>query len=436
MQDSMTDNSYLKSFQLIRRDAGLSLVTQASLGFSYFGIYAVIFNLYLLRLGYDLRYISSVNAFGQLVFAISSLIIGLFSKRSGNRKGMIWGMVINLLAFCLIPLFRWSQIPSGEIWLIIVYSLSWLGLALVIVNIIPFLIKTTSSKERGLVFGLVGAILSLSGFAGNLFGGLLPGFLAGRFGLTLDSPEPYRYTLMLTAVFIIPGLVAMIGTSEQGTEKLSETHQGKRDKIPLALIIPFTLVMLFMRTGEGSVRTFFNVYLDTALNESTSLIALLSGAGQLLAIPAALATPLLIRALNLRKTLLLGIFGMACSLLPLAFIPNWQAAGLGFLGMMALTSFTVPAFGIYHQEHLPLKWRTVMSGTATMAVGLSWAITSFGGGFLISEFGYPVFFITAICCTICGGLIFWITTLRLDREPIAEQETDLIIQLNLEVEGQ
>ncbi len=182
MQDSMTKNSYLNSFRLIRRDAGLSLVTQASLGFSYFGIYAVIFNLYLLRLGYGLRYISSVNASGQLVFAISSLIIGLFSKR-GSRNGMILGMGINLVAFCLLPLFRWNQIPSGETWLIVVYSLSWLGLALVIVHIIPFLINTTSTTERGLVFGFVGAILSLSGFAGSLFGGLLPGYLAGKLGL-------------------------------------------------------------------------------------------------------------------------------------------------------------------------------------------------------------------------------------------------------------
>ena len=425
MQVSGTKNSYLNSFRLIRRDAGLSLITQASLGFSYFGIYAVIFNLYLLRLGYGLRYISSVNASGQLVFAISSLIIGLFSKRSGSRTGMVLGMGINLLAFCLLPLFKWNQIPFGEIWLMAVYSLSWLGLALVIVHIIPFLINTTSTTERGLVFGLVGAILSLSGFAGSLFGGLLPGYFAGKLGLTLNSPEPYRYTLMLTAIFIIPGLIAMIGTSEQGTENQIKTNPGTESKIPLGLIILFTLVMLLMRTGEGSVRTFFNVYLDTALNESTSLIAFLSGAGQLLAIPAALATPWLIKVLNLRRTLLLGIFGMACSLLPLAFIPKWQAAGLGFLGMMALTSFAVPAFGIYHQENLPLKWRTVMSGTATMAVGLSWALISFGGGFIISKFSYPIFFMTAIICTACGGLIFWITSLRFDTKPIVKQEIGL-----------
>ena len=417
MQKSYSITTYLRSIRLIKREASLCLVAQASLGFSYFGIYAVLFNLYLLRLGYDLRYISSINATGQFVFAISSLVVGLSCKRSGNRRAMILGMGINLVAFSVLPLIRWDQFSLGDTLLIITYALSWLGLALVIVNIIPFLISATGPQERSLVFGMVGAILSLSGFSGNLLGGLLPGYFASKLGGSLNSPFPYRYTLLFAAIFLIPGLVALIATREIGNDSPAQTNVKKVGKVPLGLIIPLTLVMLLMRTGEGSVRTFFNVYLDTALGESTALIAILSAAGQLLAIPAALATPMLIKALNLRRTLIMGIIGMACSLIPLAFIQNWQAAGLGFLGVMALTSFTVPAFGIYHQEHLPKIWRTVMSGTATMAVGLSWAITSFGGGFIITNSGFRVFFITAAIFTLCGGLLFWVCSRIYDKEP-------------------
>jgi predicted MFS family arabinose efflux permease len=416
VQESYSLTTYFRSIRLIRRDAGLSLVAQASLGFSYFGVYAVLFNLYLLRLGYDLRYISSINATGQLVFAISSLIVGFSVKRSSNRQAMILGMSINLLAFSVLPLIRWDQISNGDILLVITYALTWLGLALVIVNIIPFLISSTGTEERSMVFGMVGAVLSLSGFFGNLLGGLLPGYFVSRFGGTLNSPTPFRYTLLLVVIFIIPGLLALIATRD--TKIDTPMHEKLRNvgKVPFGLIVPLTLVMLLMRTGEGSVRTFFNVYLETSLGESTALIAILSAAGQLLAIPAALATPILVKTLNLRRTLIMGILGMACSLVPLAFFPNWGAAGLGFLGIMALTSFTVPAFGIYHQENLPKNWRTVMSGTATMAVGLSWAVTSYGGGFLITNFGYRTFFITVGILTLCGGLLFRASTLRLDSD--------------------
>jgi len=329
---------------------------------------------------------------------------------------MILGMGINLLAFGVLPLIKWNQFSFGDTLLIITYALSWLGLALVIVNIIPFLISATGSQERSLVFGMVGAILSLSGFFGNLIGGLLPGVFVSKLGGSIDSPIHYRYTLLFAAIFLIPGLVALIATHDIGNDPPVQTSVKKVGKVPLGLIIPLTLVMLLMRTGEGSVRTFFNVYLDSKLGESTALIAILSAAGQLLAIPAALATPMLIKALNLRRTLIMGIMGMTCSLIPLAFFPNWRAAGLGFLGMMALTSFTVPAFGIYHQEHLPKIWRTVMSGTATMAVGLSWAITSLGGGYIITNSGYRIFFLTAAILTLCGGLLFWVCSHIYDKE--------------------
>jgi MFS family permease len=416
VQESNTITTYLRSIRLIRRDAGLSLIAQASLGFSFFGIYAVLFNIYLLRLGYDLGYISSINATGHFVFAISSLVVGLGSNRSRNRQAMVFGMGLILLAFAVLSLFKWNQIPFGDTLLILTYSLTWLGLALVIVNIVPYLISATGSQERSLVFGMVGAILSLSGLIGNLVGGLLPGLFLSKLGSSLDSLAHYRYTLFFAAIFMIPGLVALIATNDLGHELPVKTNVKKAGKAPLGLIIPLTLVMLMMRTGEGSVRTFFNVYLDTKLGESTALIAILSAGGQLLAIPAALATPMLIKVFNLRRTLIMGILGMACSLLPLALFPNWRAAGLGFLGMMALTSFTVPAFGIYHQEHLPIKWRTIMSGTATMAVGLSWAITSLGGGYLITNSGYRVFFLTAATLTLIGGLLFWVCSYIYDKD--------------------
>lgn len=416
MQDSYSITTYLRSIRLIRREASLCLIAQASLGFSYFGIYAVLFNLYLLRLGYDLSYISSINATGHFVFAISSLVVGLSFNRRGNRQAMILGMGLILLAFSIIPLIRWNQFSFGDTLLIITYALSWLGLALVIVNIVPFLISATGSQERSLVFGMVGAILSLSGFIGSLIGGLLPGFIISKLGGSLDSLTHYRYTLLFAAIFVVPGLVALKTTHDIGNDPPEKTKAKKAGKVPLGLIIPLTLVMLLMRTGEGSVRTFFNVYMDTKLGESTALIAILSAAGQLLAIPAALATPMLIKALNLRRTLILGILGMACSLLPLALFPNWRAAGLGFLGMMALTSFTVPAFGIYHQEHLPKIWRTMMSGTATMAVGLSWAISSLVGGYLITNSGYRIFFLTAAILTLMGGLLFWIYSYIYDKD--------------------
>jgi predicted MFS family arabinose efflux permease len=368
-------------------------------------------NLYLLRLDYDLRFVGLVNAAGQLLFAVSSLLAGLVGRRWGNRRMMIVGMGLAVAGYGLLPLVRFPLVSLESIWLVVTYSLAWFGLAQMIVNMIPYLMDATGPEERTYVFSMVGAILALSGFLGGLVAGLLPGLFAGALGVTLDEPTPYRYPLLIPLGVLILGFLALLATRDAGTDRQQETvAEAGLDRIrraPLGLIAVLTLVMFLVRTGEGAARTFFNVYLDVALRVSTALIASFSATGQLLAVPAALAAPLLIARFGLGRTIVVGNLGIAVCLLPLAFIPLWGAAGLGYMGVIVLLSITVPAFGIYHQEIMPIRWRTVMSGAATMAIGLSWSVTTSVGGYVITNLGYQRFFFAAAVLTASGGLLFW-----------------------------
>jgi MFS family permease len=368
-------------------------------------------NLYLLRLDYDLRFVGLVNAAGQLLFAVSSLLAGLVGRRWGNRRMMIVGMGLAAAGYGLLPLVRFPLVSFESIWLVVTYSLAWFGLAQMIVNMIPYLMDATGPEERTYVFSMVGAILALSGFLGGLVAGLLPGLFAGALGVTLDEPTPYRYPLLIPLGVLIFGFLALLATGDAGGKRQQEPvaeagPEGIR-WTPLGLIAVLTLVMLLARTGEGAARTFFNVYLDVALQVSTALIASFSATGQLLAVPAALAAPLLIARFGLGRTIVLGNLVIAFCLLPLAFVPHWGAAGLGYMGVIVLLSITVPAFGIYHQEIMPIRWRTVMSGAATMAIGLSWSITTLVGGYAITNLGYQRFFFVAAVLTASGGLLFW-----------------------------
>ncbi len=403
--------NYLRTLRLISRDARLCLIAQASLGFSFFGIYAVLLNLYLLRLGYDLKFIGLVNATGQLSFAIASLMAGLIGRRWGNRHMMILGLSLNLVGFGLLPLIKFNQPALESIWLTVTYAISWIGLALLIVNQIPYLMDVTNSTERNHVFSLIGAILPLSAFIGSMMAGILPVFFVATLNVSLDQPAPYRYPLLVSAIIFIPGILALSATNEMEAESQQEPEGRaglKRvNSAPIALIALLALVMLLMRMGEGATRTFFNVYLDADLQISTTLIAVLSAAGQLLAVPAALTAPLLIARLGLGRTIVWGNLGMACSLLLLAFIPHWETAGLGFVGVMVLVSIAVPAFGVYHQEIMPPRWRTAMSGASMVALGLSWSIITLGGGYIITYLSYRSFFLTSAGLTAVGGLLLW-----------------------------
>jgi len=284
--------------------------------------------------------------------------------------------------------------------------LGGLGIALYIVNANPFLMTTTSSEERGHAFSVQAALWPLAGFAGSLVGGLLPGLFATALALSLDNPGPYRYPLLIAAVALIPAIAAMLATREISTTHTDETV-AETGPAPYGLIAVMALAVLLQMAGSGSTQIFFNVYLDAGLRVTTAWIGVLWAVGQLLSVPAALAAPLLMTRWGKGRTYVLASLGVALSLLPLAFIPHWGAAGLGFMGVMGLALIASPAITVYHQEIVSPGWRAAMSGATTMAVGLSGAAMALGGGYLITALGYHSPFLTGAGLTAAGALLFW-----------------------------
>jgi hypothetical protein len=66
------------------------LVTSVLVGFAVFGgIYAVLLNLYPLRLGYGARFIGLINGAGPVSAGVFSLPVGVISERAGMRRMLI-----------------------------------------------------------------------------------------------------------------------------------------------------------------------------------------------------------------------------------------------------------------------------------------------------------------------------------------------------------
>ncbi len=98
----MTD--YLAAVRLFSRDIRYFLLSVALNGFAFFGIYALLFNLYLLRLGYDTAFIGLVNAVGPLALAFGSLPSGVLSRRIGSRRALLSGYLLMGVTVLLLPL--------------------------------------------------------------------------------------------------------------------------------------------------------------------------------------------------------------------------------------------------------------------------------------------------------------------------------------------
>ena len=405
-EDIAMATTYLQKLRLFSRNARLILIVYAVPGFTYFGIISVLLNLYLLRLGYGPEFIGLFNGISWLIFTVSCLPAGAIGMRLGSRRTMIIGMSLEIVGFGLLTLVEFMPTTLWTGWLLVTNSLSYLGGGLWSVNATPFLVGSTTSEERDHAFSVRMAMMPLSGFAGSLVGGVLPGLLAANLGFSLDSPAPYRYPLWIAVAVYCIALPALFATREvsaaQGRESVAQTG-----KAPYGLIAIIGLSMLLRMSGEWALRVFFNVYLDADLHTPTSLIGTLSGAGQLMAVPAALAVPFLMRSLGKGRTIVWASWGVVLSLLPLAFMPRWEIAGLSLAGVTAMGAVAGVASTIFSQEVVSPGWRALMSGASMTAMGLSSSYVSLGGGYVIASLGYRVFYLIGAGLTAGGALLFW-----------------------------
>jgi MFS family permease len=405
--------TYLQTLRLFNRNVQLCLITAAVIGFTIDGgVYAVLFNLYLLRLGYGPEFVGLINSAGMLTFALCSLPAGILGKRWGNRPMMILGLTLMLVGCGLLPLAEFAPAGWRPAWLVVTYVLNYLGVAMYFVNLAPFLMGAAGPAERNHVFSVQVALLALAAFAGSLIGGLLPGLFSTLLGVSPDQPVAYRYPLWLAAGLLIPAILAVQSTHEVNpTSEPGHTVKPNIDQpeaLSFSLIARLTLVRLFQVAGVGATATFFNVYLDAGLQIPTAQIGFLAAFARLTAVPAALILPFLTARWGNNRIVVFATLGTALMILPLALISHWSAVGLGFMGVITFSSIRYAAFLVYSMELVPPRWRGTLSGAGEMAAGFSFAGIALGGGYIITSLGYTSLFLIGAGLTIIGALLFWV----------------------------
>jgi MFS family permease len=414
--------TYIHKLRLFNRNVWLYLIIWALSGFAYSGVFMVLFNLFLLRLGYGPEFVGLVNGVGLFALALFSLPAGALGRRWGSRRMMVIGMGLLTVGFVSVPLAEAVPADWRAGWLLAVWGLVCFSAPLLTVNGSPFLMAATSPEERDHAFSLQMGLMPLAGFAGGLVGGFLPAFFSRALGESLDQPAPYRYPLFLVGALYCVNLVVTLATREVSVEQEQGSVSGA-GPLPLAPIGLMGLVMLLKTTGYWTPSVFFNVFMDAGLHAPISLIGSLVAVGQLMSGVAALAMPLLAKRWGKERVIALGTVGVAFSLLPLALIPHWAAAGAGFVAAIALTSMVETAYYVYGQEIVSPSWRPVMSGAIWMGGGLGGSSLLIGGGHIITALGYGSLFLTAAGLTCAGAILFW-AYFRVPRGELAHRSSE------------
>jgi hypothetical protein len=266
------------------------------------------------------------------------------------------------------------------------------------------------------------ALSPLAAFVGSVLAGVLPGLLATWLGLALDQPEPYRLAMWVGPIVCWLGMIPMLGADPgrvvAGAGESSDMPAAGA-RAPLGLLTFWGLIIFLVAVGEGTVRMFFNVLMDTGLHVPTATIGLVMGAAQLLPILVALALPLLLARWGTGHTLLRGIVALAACLVPFALgsqlgLQAGSPAGLAvwLIGAAYLaTAATLTMLGtsrdMFGQEIVVPRWRTSSQGAAMLGLAFGLAVAGVVGGALIEALGFGALYLAgALAVLTAGGLLF------------------------------
>jgi MFS family permease len=415
--------NYVRTLRNLNRNVLLYLAATSLLGFAVDGgVFSVLFNIYLLRLGFGPEFIGQVAAAGLLAFSFAALPAGSIGERWGYRAIMVTGLILMSGSGFLLPVaeflpHRWIA-PA----IFTLYVLLYVGMGFYYVNAVPYIMSISTDDERNRAFSLQTALIALAAFTGSLSGGFLPRLFAMILAVDQQQAAAYRYPLMLAAVVLLPSVWILFAIRRPHPEILSEPVPAIAESAPVpvkstrwGLYSPVLITLLLLSTvrffqvgGVATVFTFFNVYMDAKLAVPTAEIGLIVAAARLIGVFAALSTPVLVARWGAAQTVLFASTVGALSIIPLALIPYWLAAGIGFIGLTAISSMRYPAYMIYGTGLVPPKWRGTLAGMGEFFGGLSFSGLAFIGGWMAENQGFAALFWLGGALTLAGTLLFYL----------------------------
>lgn len=388
------------------RDIHLFMV-YALLSYLGVGVLSLIFNLYLVRLGYNEAFIGAFNAVYTLAMGVTCLALGFLINRFGNWLCIVWGTA-QFVVTSIILCFLTAPVP-----LLIFGGLIGIGSAFILTTQMPFVIEWTPRAHTSTIAALSSALNSASVMFGSLVGGVLPGVIARVASLDSGGVEPYRWTLVVGAVATGVSLIPMLLMGEARRQRHHSEFQVAHAQLPSHRVrrqarrdvLALVLLGLLLALGCGAVEPFYNVLLE-GMGTPASQIGLIFALSGLVATVLSIAGPPLANRIGLVAaqlwTRLIHVpFHLAIILLPTPLLVSLAYATRRLSGSMAWPLESSHVGGL-----LPPSARAHAFGLRSASWNFGYAVAAFISGQVIAATGSytPSYITLAIFCTLAAAV--------------------------------
>lgn len=357
-------------------------------------VFFVLYNLYLLGLGYHEAFLGRVAACLSLGSLVGSLASAFVARRAGLRRSL------NITIFGTAGAAALRTWNGGPEWLLAAAFANGVFLSVWAVSYSPALAGLTSERNRRLGFSIATALGIGTGALGGLIAGLLPRLL----GHVLRLPglvQQERLALLTAAGSVTIAAIASAGLRFEKPRQ-SSSKIWPRSRMLLSLLV----ALACWTAATGALNPFFNAFLATRLRMSVAQIGLAFASSNLFQVAAVLAAPALFKRLGDVAGIALTQAAAASALGLLAIAPGSAAPAI-YVGYMGMQYVSEPAILNSLMNCVAPAERSGASALYFIMTSIVGSIAAYAGGAAISRFGYSPVFLTSGSIAVIAAFLFF-----------------------------
>ncbi|GAB4577611.1 MAG: MFS transporter [Anaerolineales bacterium] len=396
--------TYANRVGAFQRNARLYLINVMLAG-AAFGVFRLLFNFYVLSLGYDESLLGQLITTNNLSALIVALPIGYLADRIGRKRSLLISGLVT--SFSVLMMVIWPSVGLFYVMNVLLGMAQSLGA----VTTAPFLMENSGEEERTYLFSFSFGLQTLAGFIGNWLGGYLPMWMGLWQGAEATSSVAYGWALGAVSVLAMVGLGPLFGLrrmykggeKEAGAMFAPLAYFWQERSILGKLILPLLMTAL----GAGMVMPFMNVFFRVVHHQSDGVIGALFAWGSLaMGIGMLIAPPLAERYGKIQVVVVTQALSIPF-LIVLGYSPwFWLSAGAYYV-RLALMNMSNPVYQTFVMEHVDPESRATVASLTSMAWNFGWAFSPSVSGMLQVESGFGLPFLITIVCYIIAVGLYW-----------------------------
>ncbi len=367
------------------------------------GIFRLLFNFYVLSLGFDEKLLGNLVTTSNLTALIVALPMGYLADYLGRKSSLLISGVIICLTIGMMVIMPVPSILYG------MNVLSGAAQSLAAVTMSPFLMENSGEHERTYLFSFSSGIQMVSASVGSWIGGYLPSWVAGMRGVEAVSSQAYGGSILVVSIALAISVLPLIMIKmprlnhEERTVFAPFSYAAKNPKKLTQLILP----MLITSFGAGLIMPFMNVFFRLQYHQSDQVIGVLFAWGSLAMGLGLLGAPPLADRFGKIQIVVITQGLSIPFLILLGFSPLFWVSGVAYYIRVALMNMSSPVYQTFVMEQVEPSSRAMVASLVSMSWNFGWAISPTISGILQVRYGFGPPFLGTIILYIISVFLYW-----------------------------